>query len=352
MSDRDSDAALAWTLVQRSPNGILVTDQAGRIRMVNQALAAVVPVVPDAIGRHPLEAVPVPELARALSATGDVDLTFRHGNRDLSVQVVSIGEGRGRMAILQDVSGRRKAERQRSEFVANVSHELRTPATAISGYAETLLEDRATLDPAVADMVEVISRNARRLTDLFDDLLVLSRLDAQPGALPVHPVRLRPVVAEAIDKARALTEAKRMHVEAMVPEGMVVSANRDALGHIVGNLVGNAIKYSYDDGIVTVRAQYRRQFVLFEVIDVGIGIDPAYHERIFDRFFRVDKGRSRAAGGTGLGLSITKKLVDKMGAAIEVRSRPGKGSVFRLLLRPADLSLDEHPTEPVIGAHD
>ena len=342
----ESDAALAWTLVQRSPNGVLVTDAAGRIRMVNDALAAMVPLVPDAIGRLPLEAVPVPELAAALAGSGEDRLSIRHGSRYLDVQVVSVGAGQGRMAIVQDVSSRRQAERLRSEFVANVSHELRTPATAISGYAETLLDDRDALDPAVADMVEVIQRNARRLTDLFEDLLVLSRLDAQPGALPTRPVPLLPVVQEAIDKTRALIEARRVHVEVMVPRDMAVSANRDALGHVVGNLVGNAVKYSFEDGIVTVRAQFRRGFVLFEVIDVGIGIDPAYHERIFDRFFRVDKGRSRAAGGTGLGLSIVKKLVDKMGAAIEVRSRPGKGSVFRVLLRPGDEAA-EAPTEPV-----
>jgi two-component system phosphate regulon sensor histidine kinase PhoR len=96
------------------------------------------------------------------------------------------------------------------------------------------------------------------------------------------------------------------------------------------------VKYSLQDGVVTVRAQYRRGFVLLEVIDVGIGIDPAYQQRIFERFFRVDKGRARAAGGTGLGLSIVKKLVEKMGAAIEVRSKPSKGSIFRVLFRPAE----------------
>ena len=184
-------------------------------------------------------------------------------------------------------------------------------------------------------MVEVIYRNARRLTDLFDDLLTLTRLDAQQGPLPTSDLELAPLIAEAIDKSAAMAAAKRIHFEVLVPTGMKVAANRDAMGHIVGNLVTNAVKYSHDDGVVTVRSQYRDRWVLLEVIDVGIGIDPVYQERIFERFFRVDKGRARKAGGTGLGLSIVKKLVDQMGCAIEVKSRKGDGSVFRVLLRPA-----------------
>jgi two-component system phosphate regulon sensor histidine kinase PhoR len=228
----------------------------------------------------------------------------------------------------------RRAEQYRNEFVANVSHELRTPTTAIVGYAETLLDDRETLDPYVVDMVEVIHRNARRLNLLFEDLLTLSRLDARDGPLPMNSVGLLPIVMEAMDKMRPQAESKRIHFEVLVEEDMRVHGNRDALGHIISNLVSNAVKYSFDGGVVTIRAQYRDRWVLLEVIDVGMGIDPANLKRVFERFYRVDKGRSRAVGGTGLGLSIVQKLVEAMGAAIEVRSRPGDGSVFRVLLEP------------------
>lgn len=326
-------------LVGALPTGIVLTDADGRVALLNHALTQMVPVVPGAVGRTPLEAVPVPGLAEVLASDRLEHVRIAHGLRELEVQTLARPCG-GRMAIVRDRTDEAEGARQRDEFVANVSHELRTPATAIAGYAETLLDDRDTLDPYVVEMVEVISRNAQRLTDLFNDLLVLSRLDAQRGPLPMAGVALQPVVAEAVDKAAALAGAKNVHIESYVGPAVRIHANRDALGHVVGNLVDNAVKYSLQDGVVTVRAQYRRGFVLFEVIDVGIGIDRAYQERIFERFFRVDKGRSRAAGGTGLGLSIVKKLVDKMGAAIEVRSQPGKGSVFRVLFRPAE---DERP---------
>lgn len=331
----DADA-LAAALVERSPNGILVTDAEGLVRLVNPALRTLVPVVPEPIGRRPIEAVPIEAVARALDAarTDDLEFEISSGHKDLLVRVLDLGEGRGRVAILQDVTRLRAADRYRNEFVANVSHELRTPATAIAGYAETLLEDREDLDPYVAEMVEVIHRNGRRLMALFDDLLVLARLDARQDPLPLGPVALRPVVAEAVDKVAVLAEERGITFEILVDPALRVRANREALGHVVGNLVHNAVKYSHDGGIVTVRAGERRGFVLLEVIDLGVGIDPAYHERIFERFFRVDKGRSRQAGGTGLGLSIVKKLVEMMGAAIEVRSRPGSGSIFRVLFEP------------------
>lgn len=322
-------------LVGALPIGVVITDAEGRIASFSSALTQMVPVVPNAVGRPPLEAIPVVGIAEALAHPEATEVQLAHGLRELDVQTV-VRPGGGRIAIVRDRTEEFEGARRRDEFVANVSHELRTPATAIAGYAETLLEDRETLDPYVVDMVEVISRNAQRLTELFNDLLVLSRLDAQPGRLPLEDVSLQPVVAEAVDKASALALGKNVHIESYVGPTIRIRANRDALGHVVGNLVDNAVKYSLQDGVVTVRAQYRRGFVLLEVIDVGIGIDPAYQQRIFERFFRVDKGRARAAGGTGLGLSIVKKLVEKMGAAIEVRSKPSKGSIFRVLFRPAE----------------
>jgi two-component system phosphate regulon sensor histidine kinase PhoR len=280
--------------------------------------------------------VPNQELADALELgrTDEVEFTLVSGNRDLYIRVAPLKPGGGRLALVQDVTSLRRAEQYRSEFVANVSHELRTPATAIVGYAETLLEDRDSLDPYVVDMVEVIFRNARRLNLLFEDLLTLSRLDAREGPLPMDSVRILPIVNEAMDKLRPQAEAKKLHFEILVSEDMKVHGNRDALGHVIGNLMSNAVKYSFDAGVVTVRAQYRDRWVLLEVIDVGMGIGPAHLKRIFERFYRVDKGRARAVGGTGLGLSIVQKLVEAMGAAIEVRSRPGDGSVFRVLLEP------------------
>jgi len=340
MSEKDPpaqsrDPLLVEALLERSPNGILVTGQDGRLAIVNQAVHAMLPVVPDAQGRPPLEAVPVPELAEALEPTrkDEAEFTIESGHRCLLVKVVPLEPASGRLAILQDVTRLKEAEEYRREFVANVSHELRTPATSIAGYAETLLEERESLDPDVADMIEVIHRNAQRLTELFDDLLHLARIDAREGPLPMDMVTLEGVVRESVDKQRARAEVKEINFQTFVPDGLGVYSNRDALGHIIGNLVENAVKYSFDGGLVTIRAGAREEDrVLVEVIDVGLGIDPSNQDRVFERFYRVDKGRSRAAGGTGLGLAIVKRLCNAVGASIDVRSRPGKGSVFRVLL--------------------
>ena len=331
-----ADSDLARVMLECSPNGVMSTDAEGRVRVVNRALGEMLPLVPNSVGRWPIEVVPNPELAEAMTSgrRDEVEFTLTSGNRDLFIKVVPLLPEGGRLALVQDVTSLRRAEQYRSEFVANVSHELRTPSTAIVGYAETLLEDRETLDPYVVDMVEVIHRNARRLNLLFEDLLTLSRIEARDGPLPMASVQLLPIVNEAMDKMRPQAEAKRIHFEILVPDGMRVYGNRDALGHVIGNLVSNAVKYSFDTGVVTVRAQFRDRWVLLEVIDVGMGIDPSHLKRIFERFYRVDRGRSRAVGGTGLGLSIVQKLVEAMGAAIEVRSRPGDGSVFRVLLEP------------------
>lgn len=328
----DLDAELAKVMVHRSPNGVLVMDANGRVRMCNPALSRMVPVVPNPVGRRLIEAVPVDGLAAALEAEEDGEVALRIGNKDLLVRVVHLGLDRGRLAIVQDVTRLRAAERYRQEFVANVSHELRTPATAIAGYAETLLNDREQLKPDVAHMVSVILRNARRLTELFEDLLTLARLDAREEPLPLEPIRVRAIVTECIDKLTPLAEQRRIHINQVIPSDLCVVANREALLHVVTNLLSNAIKYSNVGGRVRVAGQIRPDGVLIEFEDEGIGIAPSHHDRIFQRFYRVDKGRARSAGGTGLGLAIVKHFVKGMKGRITLRSSPGRGSTFRLLM--------------------
>ena len=332
-------SALAVALVEASPNGVMVADAGGTLLQVNAAFKRMVPMVGDPLGRLAADAVLVPEVAAALASAGaaQTEQVIAVGHRELMVRVVPLDEveasgRRGHLLLVEDVTSQRQAERQRSEFVANVSHELRTPATAIAGYAETLLEDQERLDPHVAKMVEVIHRNARRLTELFDDLLYLSRLDAQEGPLPVTSVLVAPVVTECLDKVAAAATEKEVTLQTFGLPGVRVLANREALGHVLGNLVENAVKYSHQGGVVTVGARRRDAGWRIEVIDVGIGIDPSHHERIFERFYRVDKGRARAAGGTGLGLAIVARLCGKMGADLSVRSQLGSGSVFRVWL--------------------
>jgi two-component system, OmpR family, phosphate regulon sensor histidine kinase PhoR len=332
-----ADADLLEQLIERSPNGILVTDGSGHLRMVNKTARSILPMLPKPEGRRLAEAIPIPALVDLLSSqpTGAVERSFSHGSRDLFLRTVPLDPS-GRLFIIEDVTFLRKAERYRREFVANVSHELRTPATSIAGYAEMLLDDKEKLDEETAMMVGVIHRNALRLNSLFEDLLTLSRIDAQSESMPRQSLALLPIVQEAIDKQRSRAEGKGIKFQVMVSDSLDVYASRDAMIHIVGNLVENAVKYNRDDGLVTVRSSFREGEgkVLLEVIDLGLGIAPAHQERIFERFFRVDKARSSAVGGTGLGLAIVKQLVDRMDAKIELRSRVGSGSIFRVWLDP------------------
>ncbi len=328
---------IAEVLIERSPNGIVVTGADGRIIAVNPAFHEMLPIVPRAVGRLPLQTIPVERLAMALDpeVTEEVEFHFESGNRTILVKVVPMDGGR--LAILQDVTMFAKAESHRREFVANVSHELRTPATSIAGYAETLLDDPDAMDEGTLEMVTVIHRNAQRLIALFDDLLHLSRIDAQEGPLEIETLNLEGVINEALDKCRSPAADKQISLENYVDSTLLVESNRDALGHIFGNLVENAIKYSQEGGMVSVRASARDGGrVLVEVIDVGFGVDPSLHERIFERFYRVDKGRSRAAGGTGLGLAIVKRLCHGVGASVDVKSKLEKGSIFRVLLPGAE----------------
>lgn len=334
----EADAALAKLVLDLSPNGVLVTDASGRIRGYNPALGRMVPLVPDPVGRAPVDALPLPAVAEALdpARVGECELSVQIGTRDLLVRVVPFGAGGGRLCIVQDVSRLRQAERYRQEFVANVSHELRTPATAIAGFAETLLQDPALLSPAAVGMVETILRNSRRLTSIFDDLLQLARLDAMDTPPPLAELALAPVVDELIDKHGPQAAARKVRLDRSVSPGLWVMAHADALHHMLGNLVSNAVKYSNEGGDVLIRARPRHNGVIIEVIDHGIGIDPVHHERIFERFYRVDRGRARSAGGTGLGLAIVKHLAKAMKAKVEVRSRPGRGSTFRVWIAGGD----------------
>lgn len=335
--------SLAPLLLERTPNGVLVTDDEGRIRLVNPALERILPIVPKPVGRLAFEAIPVADIVDAIERKplDEQEFTVRLGTRDLVIRVINLGPNKGRLTIVQDVTRIRQAERYRRHFVANVSHELRTPATAIAGYAETLLADRDRLPPDVVRMVEVILRNGRRLTELFDDLLHLARLDSADEPPPLHPTLLANMVAESIDKLAALAEARNITVHTQVPASLQGMANRDALGHILVNLISNAIKYSHEGGTVRIVGRPDDGTVLLEVIDQGIGIDPAYHDRIFQRFYRVDKGRARAQGGTGLGLAIVKHLGKAMKAKVEVRSKKGRGSTFRLRLLEAPAAPEE-----------
>jgi two-component system phosphate regulon sensor histidine kinase PhoR len=199
---------------------------------------------------------------------------------------------------------------------------------AIMGYAETLLDERERLDPGLVRLVEAVHRNGTRLRDLFEDLLQLSRIEARRGELPLMAVPLRPILEGAVASAADRAAHRKQDFALECPADLRARVNAEALGSIVGNLAMNACNYTPEGGRIRVIAEPAPGEVLVHVEDNGIGIDPAHHQRIFERFYRVDEGRSRSAGGTGLGLAIVKHLARASGCTVSLSSAVGQGSRF------------------------
>lgn len=222
----------------------------------------------------------------------------------------------------------------RRDFVANVSHELRTPVAVIKGYAETLLDGALDDTPERGrHFVSIIAGHAERLTNLINDILTLSKLEARDAALTLHPLDL----CGTIRKAQMLMEdharTKGIRLNATCPESVPkVMADQGQLEQVLLNLLDNAIKYTPDGGDIAIRTRQENKRVVIEVSDTGIGIPSKDLKRIFERFYRVDEGRSREQGGTGLGLAIVKHIVQLHGGEITVTSEAGKGSTFTVTL--------------------
>jgi two-component system phosphate regulon sensor histidine kinase PhoR len=239
----------------------------------------------------------------------------------------------GAVVVLHDVSELRALEAVRRDFVANISHELKTPLTAIRGLVETLIDDDA-MDRDTHDrFIEKIRDQSTRLTSLVSDLLTLSRLESGPGGLRFEPMDLRETVAESCRTQVHAAETKHVALSSGLPENPVtIEGDAEAMRELVDNLVSNAIKYTPSGGRVNVRLFAENGHAVLEVADTGIGIPPEEQTRVFERFYRVDKARSRALGGTGLGLSIVKHVALAHGGSVSLRSAPGRGSTFRVQL--------------------
>jgi len=335
---------LLGLILQSMREGVLVLDHDGRMLLVNPALRGTLGIPADAEGRAALELIRNAELssilARAQAASGpisgEIETTGPRARRLLvhaaPLPVVN-GKHQGLLTVFVDVTETRRLETLRKDFVANVSHELRTPITAVRSAVDTL---RLTLtgDPAASErFVDIIDRNAQRLGSLVEDLLDLSRLESKDYRPEAMPVPLRTVADQALTLLRARIEEKKVDVgneiDAELPPAR---ADRRAVEQVFTNLLDNAVKYCPAGASVRLRAQKTERGLRVEIADTGPGIEPRHLPRLFERFYRVDSGRSRDMGGTGLGLSIVKHLVETMGGAIGVESTPGRGSTFWFVL--------------------
>jgi two-component system phosphate regulon sensor histidine kinase PhoR len=246
-----------------------------------------------------------------------------------SAMLAAGGRPSGAVAVLHDVTELERLENIRRDFVANVSHELRTPLTSIQGYAETLLDSNLVGEARPREFVEIIRKHAERMAKLTADLLTLSRIELGRHEFRFAPTRAADLVHSAVQGVQQVSQSRQVDLVAdPVPDELLVTADSDAIHQVLLNLLDNALKYTPAGGWVSLSARAQRDGVEFCVADSGIGIEAQHLPRLFERFYRVDKARSRELGGTGLGLSIVKHIVRAHGGEVRVQSEPGKGSSF------------------------
>jgi two-component system, OmpR family, phosphate regulon sensor histidine kinase PhoR len=252
----------------------------------------------------------------------------------LNCQIVPYGAGQ-LLLLVRDVTRQAQLEAMRKDFVANASHELRSPLTVISGYLETLAQDEA-LDAALAGPVEEMRRQALRMTAIVQDLLELSRLEAEGGAPPGEPINVDALMVRL--RADLLARNKTdLEVRIEAPANEQLLGMEAQIHSAFANLLENAAKYTPPGGVISMRWQCNEQGGQFSVTDTGIGIAPEHIPRLTERFYRVDAGRSRASGGSGLGLAIVKHVLQRHGASLQIESEEGRGSTFSCLFPPARL---------------
>jgi two-component system, OmpR family, phosphate regulon sensor histidine kinase PhoR len=323
--------------------GLLLLDQNGRIQLANRAFINLFGVTADLRARTIMETLRLHELAELVDFLGaqkqvlgcELKLS-RPNERWLQVSGSAIlnggGARHGTVLVFHDLTRLKQLERTRQEFVANVSHELRTPLSLIKGYVETLLDGAKDKPDVAARFLQTIDRNAERLKLLIEDLLTISELESGRVKLNLQSVPLRAVVQKVLADFKARAQARQISFVDQAPD-LRVRADADRLEQVLGNLIDNAIKYGRAEGTVTVSAQpLDEDLIEVSVQDDGPGIPPASLDRIFERFYRVDKARSREQGGTGLGLSIVKHIVQNHGGRVWAHSDFGHGVTFYFTL--------------------
>ncbi len=351
------------SIVRSMSDGVLVTDRQGRALLVNPELRRLFGIEGEVVGRAPLELIRLPELAEV------IDGTLQRGESQTAVAELRLPERRtvaltsavlaapsqpgagieGVVVVARDTTQATRLDEMRRDFVANVSHELKTPLSAIRAYGETLrdgaLDDRATAQR----FVERILEQSHRLQDLLGDLLTLSRLESLEPRHEPSEVDLVAVARRAIELLAERARSRGVEVALETPDGPLapILGDREGIERLFQNLLDNAVKYNREGGRVTARISCDPEHggsVVIEVSDTGIGIPKAALPRIFERFYRVDKGRARGEGGTGLGLAIVKHVAQSAGGKVEVASELGTGTTVQVVI-----PLRERPAADVKG---
>jgi two-component system phosphate regulon sensor histidine kinase PhoR len=343
-SQRETDRARMEAILNGMSEGVLVITPQGRLQFVNQAARRMLDVEDAPEGQHYLEIARHPDIGGEINAAlhglsgGGRELTLGGGSGTTFIArgaPVASAAGRGAVLVLHDITELRRADRIRRDFVANVSHELRTPLTAVRGYVEALLDGVA--DPADSRrFLETIARHTFRMERLVRDLLRLARLDAGQEPLDRADCALDSLFNAVVADVSAELESRRQHVTQRVdPDATVVSGDPAKLHDALRNLLHNATSYAPEGSEILLTASRRDHRIVLTVADSGPGIPETDLPRVFERFYRVDKARSRDTrdpGGTGLGLAIVKHLVGLHGGKVAVANRPQGGAIFTVEL--------------------
>lgn len=335
------------TILAGMVEGVVAVDPYAKILHMNKAACEILNVsVDDPEGWHIYDVIEVEEVGELLRQTlrdgveRVEELKIMKADQDQVLKAHASplrgrdGELAGGLVVLDDLTQLQRLERVRTDFVANVSHELKTPVTAISGLVETLIESEGMDEETRSRFLGKIRNQSLRLSTLVSDLLALSRVEAQDEQqLELHTMDLRLTAMDSVRRAMVAAEEKDIQLHSQLPDDAVnVDGDEEALRQVVDNLLDNAIKYTQGGGAVSLSVEVEDDMAILLVKDSGIGIDAEHQERIFERFYRVDKARSREVGGTGLGLSIVKHFTASMGGVVGVESESGVGTVFRVQL--------------------
>jgi two-component system phosphate regulon sensor histidine kinase PhoR len=326
--------------------GVIAVDREERIISVNQAAARWFDIGPEKVrGRSIPEAIRnlaiqkfVTRSLKSRTPVEDDIAVYRNGERTLNIKSAPLSdmgpEPIGMLIVFSDVTQLRRLEDMRRDFVANVSHEIRTPLTAIKGFVETLHQNTVATPEEAERFLGIISKHVDRLNTIIEDLLMLSRIEneGESGDIKREKTRLRDLFQNAMQICRPRADEKRIQIELAADEGLAAMVDPVLLEQAMVNLLDNAIKYSDPEKKVRIQARTVGNEVQIHVQDHGIGIEKKHLPRLFERFYRVDKARSRAMGGTGLGLAIVKHIAQAHGGQVTVESSLGEGSLFTIHL--------------------
>lgn len=339
IEDLETERGHLRAVVSSMGEGVLVTDSEGFVWLANEAFKEIFGIRGETSDRSPLELTRqtqledliVSTLVNGKGSTSEIQLQGLP-SRHVALSSTPLGEGLGAVVVARDITDLVRLTQVRRDFIANISHELKTPLSAIRGYTETLRDGALEEPEASQRFLGRILQQCSRLQTLLEDLLTLSRLENLEGQLEPQAVDLKAVLDDCLETLAPQITERQIRLEVEVPSLPSQTGDQEALQRLFINLLENAIKYNRTGGRVTVRLSPSKGMVVLEVDDSGIGIPATSIDRVFERFYRVDKGRSRDEGGTGLGLAIVKHVAQLHGGRVEVESHLGEGSTFRVYL--------------------